>query len=68
MDRILQSYRSALRNCHSRSQVASLLDTAAYDPALSISGFYSVCGYAVNVFCDSFIFDDLYDDIFYKEV
>ena len=60
MNRILQRYESALRDCHSRSQVASLLDDAAYDPALSLSAFFSACAFSVSVFCASYIFYDVF--------
>ena len=64
MNRILQVYKSVLRKVHARSQVATILCNAAYDPALSLTAFYSVCVYAVNVFCDGYV----KDDVFGKEV
>ena len=57
MNRILQSYKSSLRKIHRRSQVGAILDIAAYDPALSITEFYSLLEYAVCVFCDTFVRD-----------
>lgn len=62
MNRILQCYKSFLRKIHCRSQVGVILDNACYDPALSITEFFSLLEYASSVSFDSFVRDDVFLD------
>lgn len=46
MNRILQLYKRRLNACRIRSQLSPILDTACWDPCLSVGEFSVLCDYA----------------------
>lgn len=58
MNRILQSYKSRLKSCRSRSQLSHFFDSAVYDPALSVTALGKLLAYVAAYLLDGGISDD----------
>lgn len=63
MNRILQLYKRRLNACRIRSQVWVILDTACYDPCVSVVEFSVLCVYAAQRILNGHIVDDPLPDL-----
>lgn len=61
MNRILQSFKSRLKSCRSRSQLSHFLDSAVYDSALSVTALGKLLTYVAVYLLEGGISDDLVD-------
>lgn len=58
MNRILQLYKRRLNACCIRSQAWVILDSACWDPCVSVFEFSDLCAYAAQRVWDGHIVDD----------
>lgn len=63
MNRILQLYKRRLNACRIRSQLWCILDTACWDPCLSVGEFSVLCDYVAELVLDGHIVDDPLPDL-----